>query len=143
MVENWGHIIFPSLSILFPWYVPTIKKSFTLTIIKAQEKIAQNTNNLSNPFHGQAQAEYYLVRPHIILMALCSIYSYSLPLNQGFTEPVFSQTSLCYMKPRLKVNCTAQNTSFNITLKSKITFTLYFYKKVLPWMVCYCLNISN
>ena len=70
---NWGHIIFPSLSILFPWYVPTIKKSFTLTIIKAQEKIAQNTNNLSNL---QAQAEYYLVvGPNIILMALYSINS--------------------------------------------------------------------
>ena len=27
---------------------PTIKMSFALTIIKAQEKIAQNTNNLSN-----------------------------------------------------------------------------------------------
>ena len=37
------------------------EKSFTLTIVKAQEKIAQNTNNLSNLFHGQAQAEYYLV----------------------------------------------------------------------------------
>ena len=93
---NWGHIIFPSLSILFPWYVPTIKKSFTLTIIKAQEKIAQNTNNLSNLFHGQAQAEYYLVGPDIILMAL-AIYilliHYCLPLNHDFTEPVFSHTS--------------------------------------------------
>ena len=27
-----------------------------------QPKIAQNTNNLSNLFHGQAQAEYYLVQ---------------------------------------------------------------------------------
>ena len=36
---------------------------FTLTIIKAQEKIAQNTNNLSNLVHSQAQAEYYLVGP--------------------------------------------------------------------------------
>ena len=72
---RWGRIIFPSLSILFPWYVPTTKKSFTLTIIKAQEKIAQNTNNLSNLFHGQAQAEYYLVGPNIILMALYSINS--------------------------------------------------------------------
>ena len=53
-VGNWGHIIFPSLSILFPWYVPTIKKYFTLTIIKAQEKIAQNTNNLSNLLQAQA-----------------------------------------------------------------------------------------
>ena len=55
---------------LFPWYAPTIKKSITLTIIKAREKIAQNTNNLSNL---QAQAEYYLVGPNIILMALYSI----------------------------------------------------------------------
>ena len=43
---NWDHIIFPSLSILFQWYVPTIKKSFTLTIIKAQDEIAQDANNL-------------------------------------------------------------------------------------------------
>ena len=63
LVGNWGHIIFPSLSILFPWYAPTTKKSFTLTIIKAQEKISQNTNSLSILFHGQAQAEYYLVGP--------------------------------------------------------------------------------
>ena len=114
---NRGHIIFPSLSIFIPWYVPTIKKSFTLTLLKAQEKIAQNTNNLSNLFHGQALAEYYLVGPHIILMALCSINSYSLPLNHDFTEPVFSHTSLCYVKPMLKLNETVQNTSFNITLK--------------------------
>ena len=40
-----------------------------------KEKIAQNTNNLSNLFHGQAQAEYYLVGPNIILMALYSINS--------------------------------------------------------------------
>ena len=44
----------------------------SLLIIKAQEKIAQNTNNLSNL---QAQAEYYLVGPNIILMALYSINS--------------------------------------------------------------------
>ena len=75
LVGNWDHIIFPSLSILFPWYFPTTKKSFTLTIIKAQEKIAQNTNNLSNLFHGQAQAEYYLVGSNIILIALYSINS--------------------------------------------------------------------
>ena len=70
---NCGHIIFPSLSILLPWYVPTIKKPFTLTTIKAQEKIAQNTNKLLNLFHGQAEAEYYLVDPNAILMALYSI----------------------------------------------------------------------
>ena len=72
---NRGHINFPALSILFPWYVPTIKKYFTLTIIKAQGNIAQITNNLSNLFHGQAQAEYYLVGSNIILMALDSINS--------------------------------------------------------------------
>ena len=69
---NWGYITFPSLSILCPWYVPTIKKPFTLTIIKAQEKIAQNTNNLSNLFHGQTEAEYYMIGLNIILMALYS-----------------------------------------------------------------------
>ena len=93
---NWGHITFPSLSILFLWYVQTIKKSFALTIIEAQEETAQNTNNLSNLFHGQAQAEYYLVGPDIILMAL-AIYilliHYFLPLNHDFTELVFSYTS--------------------------------------------------
>ena len=47
--------------------------SFTLTMIEAQEKIAQNTNNLSNLFHGHAGAEYYLVDPNIILTALYSI----------------------------------------------------------------------
>ena len=52
-----------------------MKKSFILTIIKAQEKTAQNTNNLLNLFHGQAQAEYYLLGPNIILMALYSINS--------------------------------------------------------------------
>ena len=40
----------------------------------AQEKIAQNKNNLSNLFHGQAQAEYYLIGSNIILMALYSIF---------------------------------------------------------------------
>ena len=49
--------------------------SFTLTIIKAQEKIAQTTNNLSNLFHTHAQAEYYLVGLNIILIALCSVNS--------------------------------------------------------------------
>ena len=68
LVGNWDHIIFASLSILFLWYFPTIKKSFTLTIIKAKEKIAQNTNNLLNLFHGQAQVEYYLVGPNIVFM---------------------------------------------------------------------------
>ena len=57
------------------------QKSFTLTIIKAQEKIAQNTNNLSNIFYGQAQAEYYLVGPNIIFMALYSINSLFPPLE--------------------------------------------------------------
>ena len=52
-----------------------MKKFSTLTIIKAQAKIAQIKNNLSNLFHGQAQAENYLVGPNIILMALYSIYS--------------------------------------------------------------------
>ena len=48
------------------------EKSFILTIIKAQEKIAQNTNNFSSL---QAQTVYYLVGPNIILMALYSINS--------------------------------------------------------------------
>ena len=51
---------------------------FTLTIIKAQEKIAQNTNDLSNL---QAQAEYYLVGPNILLMALYSINSLFSPFE--------------------------------------------------------------
>ena len=68
-------VIFPSLLVLFPWYARTIKKSFTLTVINEQDKIAQNTNNLSNLFHGQAQAEYYVAGPNIILMALYSINS--------------------------------------------------------------------
>ena len=34
----------------------------------------QNTSNLSNLYHDQAQAEYYLVGPKIILMALYSIF---------------------------------------------------------------------
>ena len=54
---------------------PNHKKSFTLTIMKAQEKIAKNTKNLSNLFHGQAQAEYYLVGPNRNLMALYFINS--------------------------------------------------------------------
>ena len=64
----------------------------------AQEKIAQNKNNLSNLFHGQAEAEYYLIGSNIILMAYI-LYScklliyYSLPLNYDFTEPVFSPSS--------------------------------------------------
>ena len=80
-MRNLGHIIFPNLSILFPLYVPTIKNSFTLTIIKTQEKIAQNTNNLSNLCHSQVQAEYYLVGSNIILMALYSINSLFPPLE--------------------------------------------------------------
>ena len=74
LVGNWGHIIFPSLSILFPWNVSTIKKIFTLAILEAQQKIVQNTNNLSNLFHGQAQAENYLVCQNIIPVALYSIF---------------------------------------------------------------------
>ena len=100
----------PAIFVILWWEIGAIssflvyQSYFTLTIIKAQEKIAQNTNNLSNIFHGQAQAEYYLVGPNIILMVLCSINSYSLHLNHDFTEPVFSHTSLCYVKPMLKLN---------------------------------------
>ena len=72
--------MFPSLSVIFHG-MSQPQKSFTLTIIKAQEKIAQNTNNLSNIFHGQAQAEYYLVGSNIILMALYSINSLSRPFE--------------------------------------------------------------
>ena len=78
LVGNWGHMIFPSLSVLFPWYVPTIKKSFTLTIIKAREKNAQNTNSFLDL---QGQEEYYLVGPNVILMALYSINSLSPPFE--------------------------------------------------------------
>ena len=91
----------PAIFVILWWEIGAIssflvyQSYFTLTIIKAQEKIAQNTNNLSNLFHGQAQAEYYLVGPNIILMAL-AIYilliHYSLPLNHDFTEPIFSHT---------------------------------------------------
>ena len=69
---NWGHIIFPSLSILFSWYVPTVKAFYFNNNKSTRKKIAQITNNLSNL---QAQAEYYLVGPNIILMALYSINS--------------------------------------------------------------------
>ena len=71
----------PVIFVILWWEIGAIssflvyQSYFTLTIIKAQEKIAQNTNNLSNLFHGQAQAEYYLVGPNIILMALYSINS--------------------------------------------------------------------
>ena len=58
---------------IYPIPVISCIKSFTLTIIKAQEKNLQNTNNLSNLFQGQTQADY-LVGPKIILMALCSIF---------------------------------------------------------------------
>ena len=72
------------------------EKSFTLTIVKAQEKIAQNTNNLSNLFHGQAQAEYYLVGSNIILMALYSINSlFPTFLLYPLLENVLNYTSLC------------------------------------------------
>ena len=46
-VGNGGHIIFPSLSILFPWYLcPNHDKikSSTLAIIKAQVKIKKIQN---------------------------------------------------------------------------------------------------
>ena len=63
-------------------------ESFALTMIKTQDKKIQNffdkkihftlnvetTNNLSNLFHGQNRAEYYLEGPKIILMALYSIF---------------------------------------------------------------------
>ena len=49
-------------------------KPFTLTVIKAQEKIGQNKNKISNLFHVQAQAEFYLVGPKIIIMALYSVF---------------------------------------------------------------------
>ena len=59
----------------------------------------QNTSNLSNLFHGQTQAEYYLVGPKIVLMVLYSIFSEtisssSLPLslNHNCTEPVIFHT---------------------------------------------------
>ena len=89
----------PAIFLILWWEIGAIssflvyQSYFTLTIIKAQEKIAQNTNNLSNLFHGQAQAEYYLVGRNIILMALYSIIHYSVPLNHDFTEPVISHTS--------------------------------------------------
>ena len=75
---------------------PNHKKVFYFNNNKAQEKIFQNANNLSNLFHGQAQEEYYVVGPNIILIALYScelLIHYSLPLNHDFTEPVFSHTS--------------------------------------------------
>ena len=34
----------------------------------------KNTSNVSNLYHDQVQAEYYLVGPKIILMALYSIF---------------------------------------------------------------------
>ena len=49
-------------------------KPLTLTVIKAQEKIGQNKNKLSNLFHVQAQAEFYLVGPKIIIISLYSIF---------------------------------------------------------------------
>ena len=45
LVKNWDHTIFLSLSILFP-YISThmLQSIFTLTIIKAQEKIKNFQN---------------------------------------------------------------------------------------------------
>ena len=66
----------PAIFLILWWEIGAIssflvyQSYFTLTIIKAQEKIAKNTNNYSNL---QAQAEYYLVGPNITLMALYSI----------------------------------------------------------------------
>ena len=98
-VGNWGHIIFASLSISFLWYVP-------LTIIKAQENIkkplkicsirkfispflnVQNTNNLSNLFPGQTQAEYYRLGPRIIL--IMALYSISLQTINPLFPPLES-----------------------------------------------------
>ena len=54
---------------------PNYKTVFYFNNNKAQEKIAESTNNLSNLSHGQAQAEYYLVGQNIILMALYFINS--------------------------------------------------------------------
>ena len=54
---------------------PNYKTVFYFNNNKAQEKIAESTNNLSNLFLGQAQAEYYLVGQNIILMALYFINS--------------------------------------------------------------------
>ena len=53
---------------------PNHKKVFYFNNNKAQEKIFQNANNLSNLFHGQAQEEYYVLGPNIILIALYSIF---------------------------------------------------------------------
>ena len=48
---------------------------------------AQNTNNRSNQFHGQTQAEYYLVGPRIILMSI--VYT----LNHYFIKQVIFHTN--------------------------------------------------
>ena len=43
--------------------------------MRAQEKNVQSTNNFSNLFHGQAQAEYYMVGLNIAnSMALYSTF---------------------------------------------------------------------
>ena len=66
LVGNWDHIIFPSLSILFPWYdhKTMIKASDTNKFkISSTRKLispflnVQTTNNLSNLCHDQIQAE--------------------------------------------------------------------------------------
>ena len=73
---NWGHIAVLSFLVhLISMVCPNHKKVFYFTNNKVQEKIAQNTNKLSNLFHRHTQADYYLVGPNIILMALYCISS--------------------------------------------------------------------
>ena len=71
---NWGHIAVLSFLVhLISMVCPNHKKVFYFTNNIAQEKIAQNTNNLLNLFHLHTQAEYYLIGPNIILIALYCI----------------------------------------------------------------------
>ena len=77
------------------------KKSFSWTIIKAQEKIAQNTSNLSNL---QAQAEYYLVGPNIILMALYSINSLFPPFESWLHRTSILPHKQCFSDMVSKMN---------------------------------------
>ena len=95
LVENWNHIVFPSLSILF-LYVPThIIKFFTVAIIKTQGKKKRifkisSIRKLISPLNVQANkrknkepfksilwsesSKVLLVRPKIILLTLYSIF---------------------------------------------------------------------